>query len=168
MTLEALGTKVGSSASYLSQLENGHREPRLSTVNQLAPRSAASPLSCSPSAAPSRRAELEVSLARIQEDPLYKSLRLPYLKPSARLDGAALEHIVTLFGRMRELTDGTARVMPAARRSSPVRSERGPPTRRCATRCAAATTTSRRSRPSPPMRWTRSATRAPVRSRSAT
>ncbi len=36
MTLEALGAKVGSSASYLSQLENGHREPRLSTVNQLA------------------------------------------------------------------------------------------------------------------------------------
>ena len=36
MTLEALGRAVGRPPSYLSQLENGHREPRLSTVNQLA------------------------------------------------------------------------------------------------------------------------------------
>ena len=36
MTLEALGQAVGRPPSYLSQLENGHREPRLSTVNQLA------------------------------------------------------------------------------------------------------------------------------------
>ena len=112
MTLEALGALVGSSASYLSQLENGHREPRLSTVNQLASALKCKPAELLSSAAPNRRAELEVSLARIQDDPLYKSLRLPYLKPSARLDGAALEHIVTLFGRMRELSEGSARVVP--------------------------------------------------------
>ncbi|MDE3131967.1 MAG: helix-turn-helix domain-containing protein, partial [Acidobacteriota bacterium] len=112
MTLEALGAQVGSSASYLSQLENGHREPRLSTVNQLAAALACKPAELLSAAAPTRRAELEVSLARIQDDPLYQSLRLPYLKPSARLDGAALEHIVTLFGRVRELSEGTARVIP--------------------------------------------------------
>ncbi len=112
LTLEALGAKVGSSASYLSQLENGHREPRLSTVNQLAGALGCTPSELLSAAAPSRRAELEVALARIQSDPLYQSLRLPYLKPSARLDGAALEHIVTLFQRVRELTAGTARVVP--------------------------------------------------------
>lgn len=112
LTLEGLGTRVGSSASYLSQLENGHREPRLSTVNQLASALECKPAELLSSAAPNRRAELEVSLARIQEDPLYKTLRLPYLKPSARMDGAALEHIVTLFNRVRELSDGTARVVP--------------------------------------------------------
>lgn len=112
MTLEALGVKVGTSASYLSQLENGHREPRLSTVNQLAAALGCKPAELLSAAAPSRRAELEVSLARIQEDPLYKTLRLPYLKPSARMDGAALEHIVTLFHRVRELSEGTARVIP--------------------------------------------------------
>jgi XRE family transcriptional regulator, fatty acid utilization regulator len=112
MTLEALGARVGSSASYLSQLENGHREPRLSTVNQLAAALQCKPAELLSSAAPNRRAELEVALARIQDDPLYKALRLPYLKPSARLDGAALEHIVTLFGRLRELTDGTTRIIP--------------------------------------------------------
>jgi transcriptional regulator with XRE-family HTH domain/predicted transcriptional regulator len=112
MTLEALGEKVGSSASYLSQLENGHREPRLSTVNQLAGALECKPAELLSSAAPNRRAELEVSLSRIQEDPLYKTLRLPYLKPSARMDGTTLEHIVTLFNRVRELSDGTARVIP--------------------------------------------------------
>ena len=112
MTLETLGAKVGSSASYLSQLENGHREPRLSTVNQLATALGCTPGELLSSAAPSRRAELEVALARLQEDPLYKALRLPYLKASARLDGAALEHIVALFARVRELTEGNARVIP--------------------------------------------------------
>jgi transcriptional regulator with XRE-family HTH domain/predicted transcriptional regulator len=108
LTLEALGKTVGSSASYLSQLENGHREPRLSTVNQLAAALGCKPAELLSSAAPSRRAELEVAFARLQEDPRYKALRLPYLKPTARLDGTALEHIVTLFSRVRELSDGTA------------------------------------------------------------
>jgi transcriptional regulator with XRE-family HTH domain/predicted transcriptional regulator len=112
MTLEALGAKVGSSASYLSQLENGHREPRLSTVNHLAGALGCKPAELLSSAAPSRRAELEVAFTRLQEDPRYKALRLPYLKPSARLDGTALEHIVALFGRVRELSEGTVRVLP--------------------------------------------------------
>jgi transcriptional regulator with XRE-family HTH domain/predicted transcriptional regulator len=110
MTLEALGGKVGSSASYLSQLENGHREPRLSTVNHLAAALGCKPADLLSSAAPNRRAELEVLFARLQEDPRYKALRLPYLKPTARLDGTALEHIVALFDRVRELSDGTARI----------------------------------------------------------
>ena len=113
MTLEALGARVGSSASYLSQLENGHREPRLSTINQLAAALGCKPNELLSSAAPSRRAELEVALARIQEDPRYKALRLPYLKPTARLDGAALEHIVALFGQIQELSEGSVRLVPA-------------------------------------------------------
>ena len=113
LTLEALGEAVGRPASYLSQLENGHREPRLSTVNQLA-----GALGCRPSdllapGAPNRRAELEVAFAHMQEDPRYQALRLPYLRPSAKLDDAALEHLVGLFERVRELSlaaPGSARV----------------------------------------------------------
>jgi XRE family transcriptional regulator, fatty acid utilization regulator len=104
LTLEALGERVGRPASYLSQLENGHREPRLSTVNELA-----SALSCVPydllaATAPSRRAELEVALAHIQEDPTYRSLQLPYIRPTARLDDAVLEHLVALFEQVKELS----------------------------------------------------------------
>ncbi len=104
LTLSDLGERVGRPPSYLSQLENGRREPRLSTVNQLADAlgcSAADLLEVSP---PSRRAELEVTMARMQEDPRYASLHLPYLRPSARLDDTALEHLVALFARVRDLT----------------------------------------------------------------
>ncbi|MGC9220742.1 MAG: helix-turn-helix domain-containing protein [Solirubrobacteraceae bacterium] len=107
ITLDQLGVTVGRSASYLSQLENGHREPRLSTVNQLAAALDCRPAELLSSAAPSRRAELEVAVAHIQEDPLYRTLRLPYLKPSARLDSAAMEHIVALFQRVQALMGGT-------------------------------------------------------------
>jgi transcriptional regulator with XRE-family HTH domain/predicted transcriptional regulator len=111
-TLDELGEALGRSASYLSQLENGHREPRLSTVNELA-----SALNCRPAdllsaAAPNRRAELEVALAHMQDDPRYQALRLPYLKASARLDGAALEHIVALFERVLALSSGRGPSVP--------------------------------------------------------
>jgi predicted transcriptional regulator/transcriptional regulator with XRE-family HTH domain len=117
LTLGALGAAVGRPASYLSQLENGHREPRLSTVSQLAEAlgiGAGDLLDAEP---PNRRAELELSLVEIQEDPRYRQLRLPHLRPSARLDDAALEHIVALFGLVRDLTDT----------ATPTRNDRRPP-----------------------------------------
>jgi transcriptional regulator with XRE-family HTH domain/predicted transcriptional regulator len=101
LTLDALGQAVGRPASYLSQLENGHREPRLSTVNALAEALGCAPVELLSSDAPNRRAELEVALAHMQAEPGYQALQLPYLKPSSRLDDAALEHIVALYGRLR-------------------------------------------------------------------
>ena len=103
-TLGELGQRVGRPASYLSQLENGHREPRLSTVNQLAAALDCPVADLLDAAAPSRRAELEVAVARIQEDPRYQALRLPYLRPSARVDDTALEHVVALFSRLDAAT----------------------------------------------------------------
>src|SRR5579875_1793070 len=104
LTLEDLGESVGRPPSYLSQLENGHREPRLSTLNQLAEALGVPAAELLDPTPPNRRAELEVTLARIQDDPRYRSLKLPYLRPSARLDDTALEHIVALFGRVSALT----------------------------------------------------------------
>jgi transcriptional regulator with XRE-family HTH domain len=106
MTLEALGRVVNRPASYLSQLENARREPRLSTVNELAAGLGCRPADLLSAIAPDRRAELEVSLAHIQEDPLYRSLRLPRLRPTSRVDDAALEAIVGLFERLRAATAG--------------------------------------------------------------
>jgi transcriptional regulator with XRE-family HTH domain/predicted transcriptional regulator len=104
MTLDALGQAAGRPPSYLSQLENGHREPRLSTVNQLAEALGCTPGDLLASGAPNRRAELEVALAHMQDDPRYQALQLPYLRPTARLDDLALEHIVSLFEKVRELS----------------------------------------------------------------
>lgn len=108
MTLDALSQAVGRPPSFLSQLENGHREPRLSTVNQLAAALGCRPADLLEATAPSRRAELEVTLAHMQADPLYKALQLPYLRPSTRLDTAALEHVVALFDRLRELSSSSS------------------------------------------------------------
>jgi predicted transcriptional regulator/transcriptional regulator with XRE-family HTH domain len=108
MTLDALGAAVGRPASYLSQLENGHREPRLSTVNALAGALGCSSGDLLSADAPNRRAELEVALTHMQEDPRYRDLHLPYLRPTARLDDVALEHIVALFDRVRMLSASTS------------------------------------------------------------
>jgi predicted transcriptional regulator/transcriptional regulator with XRE-family HTH domain len=104
LTLGALGERIGRPASYLSQLENGHREPRLSTVNQLAEALGCDPGDLLDQAPPNRRAELEVTIAQMQEDPRYQELRLPHLRPSAKLDDTALEHLVALFARVQDLT----------------------------------------------------------------
>jgi predicted transcriptional regulator/transcriptional regulator with XRE-family HTH domain len=109
-TLEQLGQLVGRPPSYLSQLENGHREPRLSTVNQLAQALGCSVGDLLEPTPPNRRAGLEVTLAHMQEDPAYAALKLPYLRPSAKLDDATLEHLVALYERVRQLSA----VRPAA------------------------------------------------------
>jgi len=88
---------VGRPQSFLSQLENGHREPRLSTVRQLAEALGCQPADLLATAPPSRRAELELAVASMQEDPRYQALGLPYLRPSARLDDTTLEHLVALY-----------------------------------------------------------------------
>jgi transcriptional regulator with XRE-family HTH domain/predicted transcriptional regulator len=108
LTLESLGEAIGRPSSYLSQLENGHREPRLSTVNQLAGALGCRSTDLLDASAPNRRAELEVALAHIQEEPGYQALRLPYLRPSVRLDDVALEHLVALYERVRELSSPDA------------------------------------------------------------
>ncbi|MDQ2728858.1 MAG: XRE family transcriptional regulator [Actinomycetota bacterium] len=113
LTLEALGRKVERPSSYLSQVENGHREPRLSTIHDLAGALGCDPRDLLDSTPPNRRAELEVALADAQEDPLYQALRLPYVRPSARLDDAVLEHLVGLFERVRHLQERPP-VAPAA------------------------------------------------------
>jgi XRE family transcriptional regulator, fatty acid utilization regulator len=113
LTLEALGERVGRPASYLSQLENGHREPRLSTVNELAGALGCAPSDLLAATPPSRRAELEVALAHIQEDARYQALQLPYIRPTARLDDAVLEHLVALFGQIKDLSTAPPTPIPA-------------------------------------------------------
>lgn len=108
LTLARLGKTVGRPASYLSQLENGRREPRLSTVSDLA-----AALGCNiddllSSTPPDRRAALELAVTRMQDDPRYAMLRLPHLKPSARADDVVLQHLVALYERMVQLEETRA------------------------------------------------------------
>ncbi|HUY30128.1 MAG TPA: helix-turn-helix domain-containing protein [Acidimicrobiales bacterium] len=105
LTLEQLGALVGRPASYLSQVENGRREPRLTTVGDLAAALGCPVGELLDSTPPDRRAALEHRALRMQEDPRYRALRLPQLRPSARTDDAVLQHLVALFERVVELSE---------------------------------------------------------------
>ena len=101
-TLVELGKVVNTPAPYLSQLENGIAEPRGGLVRELA-----SALDCTPSdlldpEPPSRRAELEIELRRLQEQPQNKQRKLPYLRPSTRMPDEILEHIIGLYTALEE------------------------------------------------------------------
>ena len=120
LTLAELGKLVGRPAPYLSQLENGRIEPRLSLLGELAAAlgcTAADLLNAEP---PTRRAELEVRLARIQGTDAYGKLHLPELKATARLPDAALEHLVALHDAWRQ-SAGTAGIAGSGTVADPVR-----------------------------------------------
>jgi transcriptional regulator with XRE-family HTH domain len=102
LTLDGLGDRVGKPAPYLSNLENGKREPKIGLVNALAAALDITAADLLDSAPPSRRAELEIYLEQAQSDPLYQELGLPLLKPSAKLPDTALEHIVRLYSELKE------------------------------------------------------------------
>ena len=120
LTLAELGELVGRPAPYLSQLENGRIEPRLSLLGELAAAlgcTAADLLNAEP---PTRRAELEVRLARIQGTDAYGKLHLPELKATARLPDVALEHLVALHDAWRQ-SAGTAGIAGSGTVADPVR-----------------------------------------------
>ena len=97
LTLDQLSSRVGKPAPYLSQLENGKREPRLSLLTALAEALGTTTVELLRAEAPSRRSQLEIQLERAQSEALYQSLRLPYLKPSVALPDVALEHLAALY-----------------------------------------------------------------------
>lgn len=97
MTLEQLGEVVGRPAPFLSMVENGKREPKLSQIAALAAAVGVTPADLLDPEPPNRRARLEIALEKAQSTPRYQALRLPYLKPSTRVPDEVLEHVVTLF-----------------------------------------------------------------------
>ena len=97
LTLADLSTSVDKPVPYLSQLENGRIEPKIGLLNSLADALNVTVTELVDTSAPNRRAELELALARAQEDPRYQSLGLPHLKPNAKIGDDVLEHLVALW-----------------------------------------------------------------------
>lgn len=97
LTLDELGALVDRPAPYLSLLENGKREPKLTQIDALAHALGVSSADLLAPEPPNRRAGLELALERMKDDPRYRALGLPELKATARLPDEALEHVVTLF-----------------------------------------------------------------------
>lgn len=118
MTLDELGAAVGRAASQISMLENGHREPKLSLLQQVAAAldvPVSELLSAQP---PTRRATLEVELERAQRGPLFGSLGLPTVKVGKSLPTDALEALVGLQAELQRLLTETAATPEEARRAN--------------------------------------------------
>jgi len=102
LTLDTLGERVGKPAPYLSLLENGKKEPRVSLVLDIAKALDVDIAELFNETPPTRRDALEVSLIRAQESALFETLGLPTIKPSAKVDNQTLAHIVGLHDAIRE------------------------------------------------------------------
>lgn len=113
LTLADLGAKVGRPAPYLSLVENGRREPRLSQIAEIAAALGVTVAELLDPEPPSQRAALEVEVRRIQEDPRFQRLALPHVKPSARIPDAALAQIVGLFRALVEDDDPSSELARA-------------------------------------------------------
>ncbi len=106
MTLADLSAGVDKPVPYLSQLENGRIEPKIGLLNNLADRLDVTVSDLVDPTPPNRRAELELEVARAQDDPQYQSLGLPYLKPNAKITDDVLEHIVALWNAVPTSENG--------------------------------------------------------------
>lgn len=118
MTLDRLGSLTGTTASQLSLVENGHREPRLSLLGAVASAldvGVADLLSVEP---PSRRAALEIALEQAQRSGVYASLGLPTVRPSKALPTEALEALVGLHTELARRADAAIATPEEARRAN--------------------------------------------------
>jgi transcriptional regulator with XRE-family HTH domain/predicted transcriptional regulator len=102
LTLDELGALIGRPAPYLSMVENGKKEPRISQISAMAAALDVTLEDLLAPEAPNRRAELEIELERAQST--LPDLGLPYLRSSARLSDEVLAHLVGLYRRLNEGT----------------------------------------------------------------
>jgi transcriptional regulator with XRE-family HTH domain len=102
LTLDELGGLVGKPAPYLSLLENGRKEPKLSLVMEIASALEVDISDLLEPTPPSRRDSLEIALIRSQQSALFDTLDLPPIKPTAKIDNQTLAHIVGLHDAVKE------------------------------------------------------------------
>lgn len=117
-TLQGLGARVGVSASALSLVENGRREPRLSLLQALAQAldvPIADLLSAEP---PTRRVALEVALDRAQRSPGFARTGLAPLRSAQRLPVEALEALVGLHAELARRDTASSATPEEARRAN--------------------------------------------------
>lgn len=102
LTLEGLGRLVGKPAPYLSLLENGRKEPKLTLMMEIARSLDVEIADLLEPTPPTRRDSLEIALIRSQQSPLFDTLDIPAIKPTAKVDNRVLAHIVGLHDAVRE------------------------------------------------------------------
>ena len=124
MTLDQLSAAVGRAPSQLSLIENGKREPKLSVLQAIASALGVSMQDLLKAEAPSRRAGLEIELAKAQKESAYAALGLPVVRGGRRLPADALESLIGLHRELtRLLTEQSATPEVARRANQQLRTE---------------------------------------------
>lgn len=118
LTLDQLGGMVGQAGSQLSLIENGRREPKLSTLKEISAALGVELTDLLNGEPPNSRAALEIELARAQKNPLYATLGLPPVKVTKGMPTAALEAIVGLHRELARRASEAIATPEEARRAN--------------------------------------------------
>lgn len=118
MTLEELGAAVGRAPSQISMLENGHREAKVSLLQQVAAALGVPLAALLVDEPPSPRAALEIALVRAQRGPLFRSLDIPAVAVGRSLPTDALQALVRLGEEVQRLLTERAATPEEARRAN--------------------------------------------------
>ncbi|HET8601562.1 MAG TPA: helix-turn-helix domain-containing protein [Segeticoccus sp.] len=115
LTLAALAERVGLSASALSLVENGKREPRLSVLSELASALGMPVADLLAPAPPSRRTALEVKWERVQRSAGFEALGIPRVRMGPGLPDEALEALVGMYESLQAAQEQRAATPEYAR-----------------------------------------------------
>lgn len=111
MTLDDLAGRVKGAPSYLSQLENGQKDPRTSLIEAIAEAVGCNADDLTDPTPPTRRDELEILVNQAQHSARYQELNLPRFKPTTRTPDVVLEHMAGLYGALQD-SEAAAAVRP--------------------------------------------------------
>ena len=118
LTLDQLAATSECSASQLSLVENGKREPRLSLLQSLARALGVEVADLLAPEPPSRRAALEIALEQAQRSATYAATGLPEVRASKSLPLEALESLVGLHSELARRVDAAIATPEEARRAN--------------------------------------------------
>lgn len=118
LTLEALGATVGLTSSALSLIENGKREPKLSTLGDIASACGINVTDLLTGEPPNARAALEAELLKAQANPLYGALGLPAIKPGKTMSDETLTAVVGLHRELQRRASEAIATPEEARRAN--------------------------------------------------
>lgn len=118
LTLADVASAVGVATSHMSSLENGKREAKLSELQSVARAVGVSLDELLTPTPPSKRAALEIALARAQEGPLFAALGIPSLPVRKSLSDEAIETVLALHDELQRVHVERAATPEEARRAN--------------------------------------------------
>ena len=118
LTLDELAAKLGATASHLSMIENGKREPKLSLLTEAAEHLGIEMNDLLQPEAPSPRAALEISVEKAQRTRHWQAMGLPTIRVSSRMPTEVLEVIDGLTRELRRQHAEQAATPEEARRAN--------------------------------------------------